>query len=171
VILFVQNKELDEWLGAEDSKTPIIILKDAENAVKMAVKTRISHTKEDFESVHKNSKERAAYIKEKECKLAWEHWREFDGSIEGFELNKCPSCGAIGILGGILWQEEVSDDVDEYDPLVEYVEKTYSSEEFLCKVCGLHLTGTRELKATVLPEEFVITEEREREFEPDYGND
>jgi len=171
VMLSIQNKGLGEWLGAEDSKAPIQILKDAEDAVMMAVQTRISHTREDFESEHRNPKERATFIKDNECKLAWEHWREFDSSMEGFELNACPSCSAIGILGGVLWHEEVSDDVDEYDPLVEYVEKTYAPEEFLCKVCGLHLTGTRELKATNLPEEFYITEEREREFEPDYGND
>jgi hypothetical protein len=33
------------------------------------------------------------------------------------------------------------------------------------------LSGTQEIKATSLPDEFYMNEEREREFEPDYGND
>ena len=56
--------------------------------------------------------------------------------------------------------------MDEHDPYTEYVEKTYSTEEL---ACGLHLSGTRELSATNLPEEFYETEERE--FESGYGND
>lgn len=171
VILSIQNKGLDEWLGAEDSKAPIQILTDANNAVVMAVKARISHTREDFESAHKNPKERASYIKSNECKRAWEYWNEFDDSMEDFQMNPCPSCSAVGILGGVLWNEEVSDERYDSDSFVELIEKTYSAEEYLCKVCGLHLSGIREVKASNLPEEFVITEEREREFEPDYGND
>lgn len=171
VILEIQRKGLEQWLGAEDSKAPKQILRDAKAAIQMAVQTRISHAKEDFETAHKNKEERTRYIKEHECTRAYEHWKEFGSNMEGFELNECPSCGAKGILGGILWSEEVSDENDENDPFVEYVEKTYASEEFLCKVCGLHLVGIKEIEASPLPEEFFETEEREREFEPDYGND
>ena len=170
-ILSMQSKELDEWLGAEDSKAPKQILKDAEAAIQMAVQTRIAHTKEDFGNKYKSSKKRDELIKGSENIRPWEYWKEFSYSVDGYELNKCPSCSAKGILGGVLWYEEVSDKVDEYDPYVEYVEKTYSAEEFICVVCELHLSGTRELAATDLPEEFYDTEEREREFEPDYGND
>lgn len=171
VILSTQDKDLAVWLGADDAVAPKQLLKDAENAIIMAVKTRISHTKEDFAKAHKNPKERAEFIAAKECKLAREHWREFDIAMDGFELNPCPSCGARGILAGALWHEEVPDNPEDYDPWAEYVEKTYGSEEYLCKVCNLHLNGRRELQATDLPSEFVITDEREREFEPEYGND
>lgn len=170
-ILSMQDKELDEWLGAEGSKVPKQILQRAESAIQMAVQTRIAHIKEDFETTHKNEKKRKELIEQSENIRAREHWKEFDFSVDSFELNVCPACGAKGILGGILWHEEVSDEVDEYDPSIEYVEKTYSSEEFICKVCGLHLSGTRELRATNLPDEFYETEERERVFEPEYGND
>lgn len=171
VILEIQHKSLEQWLGAEDSKAPKQILSDAAAAVKMAVQTRISHAGDDFLAAQKNEEKRAKFIKEHECKRAHEYWKDFDPNMEGFELNNCPSCGAIGILGGVLWSEEVSDEIDENDPFVEYVEKTYSSEEFLCKVCGLHLLGTKEIQASPLPEEFYETEERERAFEPGYGND
>jgi len=171
VILSMQKKDLDEWLGAEHSKAPKNILQDAERAVQLAVETRISHKKEDFEKEHKSKKKRDELIEKSKSIRYWDYWKKFDYSVDGYELNDCPSCSAKGILGGLLWHEEISDEYDEDDPYKEYVEKTYSAEEFLCPTCDLRLSGTRELAVTNLPEEFSETEEREREFEPDYGND
>ena len=171
VILEIQKKGLEQWLGAEDAKAPKRILRDAKAAIQMAVQTRIAHAREDFEGAHKNKDERVKYIKEHECSRVYEHWKEFDQNMEGFQLNDCPSCGAKGILGGVLWYEAISDESDADDPFVEYIEKTYSAEEFLCKVCGLHLVGSKEIEASPLTEEFYEKEEREREFEQDYGND
>jgi len=171
VILSMQKKELDDWLGTEDSKAPREILQDAELAVQMAVQTRISHTKEDFEKDHKGKKKRDEIIEQSKNIQHWDYWKKFEYSIDGYELNECPSCSSQGVLGGVLWHEEVSEEYDEDDPYTEYVEKTYSAEEFFCPTCDLHLSGTRELAVTNFPEEFCETEEREREFEPDYGND
>ncbi|MCC2616718.1 hypothetical protein LJ739_10740 [Aestuariibacter halophilus] len=171
VILEMQKRELDEWLGAEDSKAPKEILQNAERAVQMAVQTRIDHKREDFEKLHKNKVKREELIEQSKSIRYWDHWKKFEYSVDGYESSKCPSCSAFGILGGVLWHEEVSDEYDEDDPFTEYVEKTFSTEEFLCPTCGLHLAGTRELYVTDLPEEFCQTEEREREFEPEYGND
>jgi len=170
-ILSMQDIELDEWLGAEDSKAPKKILQNAEIAVQMAVQTRITHKKEDFEQKHKSKNKRDELVEKSKSVRHWDYWKEFDHSIDGYELNKCPSCCATGVLGGVLWHEEASDEYDEDDPYTEYVEKTYLAEEFLCPTCDLRLSGTRELAVTSLPEEFYETEEREREFEPDYGND
>lgn len=171
IILSMQNMELEEWLGAEDSKAPKKILDDAEEAIQMAVQARVTHTLEDFEKKHKSKAKRKELIEQSKKLSPSDYWKEFDLNIEGFDFDECPSCRARGIVGGVIWHEEVSDEFDEEDPFVEWVEKTYSAEEFLCKVCGLHLSGTRELKATNLIEEFCETESREREFEPDYGND
>ncbi|MCP4456726.1 MAG: hypothetical protein GY816_01660, partial [Cytophagales bacterium] len=171
ILLSMQEMELEEWLGAEDSKSPKRILVDAEKAVHMAVKARITHTLEDFQSKHKSKTRREKLVEESKDIRPWEHWKEFDINIDGFESSECPCCTAQGIMGGVLWHEEVTDDFDEEDPFIEWVEKTYAVEEFLCKVCGLHLSGTRELNATDISEEFVETDSREREFEPDYGND
>ncbi len=171
VILSMQERDLDEWLGAEDSKAPKKILQDAGLAVQMAVQTRISHKKEDFEKEHKSKKKRDELIEQSKNIRYWDHSQKFDYSINGYDSNECPSCNSKGILGGVLWHEEVSDECDEDDPYTEYVEKIYSAEEFFCPTCDLGLSGTRELAVTNLPEEFCETEEREREFEPDYGND
>nr|VFJ93922.1 MAG: hypothetical protein BECKLFY1418A_GA0070994_103520 [Candidatus Kentron sp. LFY] len=171
VILEIQEKGLEQWLGAEDSKAPKQILENTDAAIKMAVQTRISHAREDFETAHKNIEKRAEYVQNNECTRVYSHRKEFDINIDSFELSDCPSCGAKGVLGGMFWEEEVCDEIDQDDPFVEYVDKIYLSEEFLCKVCGLHLLGFKEIEASPLPEEFHEFDERKREFEPDYGND
>lgn len=171
VILESQHQGLEQWLGAQDSKAPKQILEDAKMAIQMAIHTRISHAREDFEMEHKNKEERSRYVKNNECTTAYGYWKEFDSNIEALDLGDCPSCGAKGVIGGVLWQEEVSDEIDEEDPFVESVLRTYASEEFFCKVCGLRLKGVNEIEASPLPEEFFETEQREREFEEEYGND
>jgi hypothetical protein len=171
VILLLQNKVLDEWLGAESSTVPKQLLIDAEKAVQMAVQTRIENVKEDFEAKHKSQSKRDELIELSQNIRCWQHNDKFNICPDGYELNRCPACNAMGILGGVLWDEDVSDKVDPDDPFVEYVEKSFSAEEFFCITCGLHLAGKREMSVTALPEEFCEIEEREREFEPDYGND
>jgi hypothetical protein len=85
-------------------------------------------------------------------------------------------------LGGTLWTEEVvktdpgwqdyGPDGEEYgEAPSEVVEKTFTVEAFVCLVCTLRLYGTKEISAANLPEEFSEREEREREFEEEYGND
>ncbi|WP_298661331.1 hypothetical protein [uncultured Thiothrix sp.] len=169
--LEVQRKDLSEWLGADEAAAPTQLINDSEQAIMMAVRTRIGHLQEDFLNAHKNPKERSEFIAVNESRLAYRRWREFDGSMEGFDLARCPCCGAKGIIGGVLWHEEVSEDTDGLDPWIERVEKTFGSEEFLCEVCNLHLKGRQELQATDLPSEFVVFDDREREFEQEYGND
>ena len=171
VMLLLQNKVLDEWLGTESSTVPKQLLIDAENAVKMAVQTRIENAKEDFEARHKSQNKRNELVENSKNIRCWEHDDKFNICPEGHKLNECPACNAMGILGGILWDEEISDKFDPEDPFVEYVEKTFSTEEFVCITCDLHLAGKREMSVISLPEEFCEIEEREREFEPDYGND
>jgi hypothetical protein len=55
--------------------------------------------------------------------------------------------------------------------MIEYTDETYTAEEYVCPTCDLHLFGTKEVKAANLSTEFVIRVERERDFEPEYGND
>jgi hypothetical protein len=132
--------------------------------------------KEDFEKKYQGPKRRQAAIDES-AKILW-----VNQSWDGSEREKCPACGAFGFIGGSLWNEEVieTDDgtlsVDDEGaaygyPPTETIEKTFSIEAFECPVCGLVLDGIKEIAATELPEYFTEREDREREFEGDYGND
>ena len=171
VILSIQNKDLDQWLGLEGSTIPHQLLLDAENAIQMAIQTRIKIAKEDFEAKHKSPKKRDELIQNSQDIHYWEYNEKFKITIDGRERYKCPACSAMGILGGVLWDEKICDDYDPTDPFAEYVEKTFSVEEFVCINCDLHLIGKREIRVTDLPEEFCEIEELELEYEPDYGND
>lgn len=176
VVLRMQKESLESWLGAEDSKAPTKIIKQAEEALQWAVKHRVTRSKEDFEKKHQDPKRRQETIEESK-RLTWN-----DFTWDGWDRCPCPACGSSGFLGGTLWNEEVIEsdsgfheygpDGEEYfEPPTEVVERTFTVEAFACLVCHFHLYGTKEISAAELPEEFSDQEAREREFEEEYGND
>lgn len=170
-ILQMQEKDFDEWLASEEATSKRNDLIATREAVRMMVSTRIVHAREDFERKYKNQEKRQEVLEASKLIKPWEYWKEFTYILDTHVAQKCPACHGMGILGGSRFEEHVSEDQDPEDPYTEYIEVEYSSEEFLCPVCQLHLQGTQEIYATDLPGEFTETEEREREFEPDYGND
>lgn len=170
-LLDIQGKELEQWLGADEAQVPKQLLEDAKKAILMMVQTRIDHALEDFESTHKSEKKRKELIEASKKARPWEHYGKFGYYLDGYDLCECPACAGMGVIGGTQYDEEISDDQDPDDPFTEYVDITYATEEFVCLVCGLRLRGAQEINAASLPDEFYATGEREREFEPDYGND
>ena len=170
-ILQMQGKDFEDWLGSEEAASKKAALLATRDAVRMMVSTRVAHAREDFEQKHKNQAKREEIVEASKSIKPWEHWKEFTYLLDTHIVHECPACHGFGVLGGSKFEEYVSEEQDPDDPYTEYVEVEYSSEEFLCPVCQLHLQGTQEIYATDLPGEFTETEEREREFEPDYGND
>ena len=170
-ILQMQEKDLDEWLGSKEAAAPKETLRATRDAIEMMVSTRIEHAREDFEQRYKNLDKRNEILEESQNLRPWEHSQEFSFLLDTHIASECPACHGLGVLGGSKFGEYVSEEYDPDDPFVEYVDVEYSTEEFICTVCGLHLQGTQEIRATDLPDAFTELEEREREFEPDYGND
>ena len=172
VILGLQEKDLDAWLGVEGSSVPKQLLLDAENALNMAVKERINKTNEDFLRANKNKTKRDEIIEESRNVQIPNFSNYFKNDIDKFELYQCPACSAMGILGGALADSELTDD-EHSDPFWAYVRNIYSAEEFYCHICTLHLVGEREINAANIPNEFEKIEEEEEAFDffPDYGND
>ncbi len=170
-VLSMQKENLESWLGAENAKTPAEIIEQAEEAMQWAVKHRIVRCKEDFEKKYQDPKKRAQLAEQSETIEGWNFSKHFDVWADEYDVHDCPACASKGLLAGVLWTKEVSSGVDFDDPILEFVEITYVSEEFFCPVCGLHLFGNREARAANLPNEFMKTEVRDRTFEPDYGND
>ena len=62
IILELQNKELEQWLGAEGAQAARQVLVDANKAITMMVETRVAHAAEDFEAKHKSKKKREELI-------------------------------------------------------------------------------------------------------------
>lgn len=57
------------------------------------------------------------------------------------------------------------------EPWLELITMEEVATAFRCDFCGLALEGREELTVASLPENFVRTEVREPEYEPEYGND
>jgi hypothetical protein len=170
IVLQMQDETLESWLGADDAKAPAKIIEQAQQAMEWAVTNRVSHCQQDFEAKNKSAKRREKLIEESK-KLSWN-----DRTWDGRERCVCPACSCFGFLGGTLWKEEIADYESESagnedSPPTETVQKTFTAEIFECPSCSLALFGTKELSAADVPGEFSKTEEREREFEQEYGND
>lgn len=171
IVLGMQDETLDSWLGAEKAEAPTIIIKQAEEAVGFAVTNRLARSRAAFEARHKTEASRLEAIHSSQS-LPWA-----DHSWDGRDRVRCPACGALAFVGGTLWEEEVVDSNNDepepgsYEQPWEIVQKSFTVEAFHCPTCGLTLSGTKEIAAAGLKDEFVHEEEREMEFEPDYGND
>jgi hypothetical protein len=170
IVLNMQDKSLDSWLGAESAKAPKQIVEDAAEALRLAVESRVERCRDAFEDKYPKKK-RANTITESEGMRWWELPRRFHVVADAHDRTKCPACGSKGVVAGIRWSEELSTEQDKEDPSVEYVDIVYLAEEFDCPICDLHLFGRKEIEAAELSDEFTKIEVREREFEAEYGND
>ncbi len=79
------------------------------------------------------------------------------------------ACESKGFLGGDRVHEEVIE--QDHESGYETVERYSTPVEFYCPTCDLHLEGAEAMKAAGFDEEYVEQDEREIEYEPDYGND
>jgi len=176
IVLTMQDETLESWLGVVDSKVPATIIEQAKEALKWAVRHRVSRCKEDFERKYQDPKQRQDIV-DRSNALTWSNY-----TSDGRDRATCPACLSSGFIEGTLWNEEIvntergrvyeSPDGQEFeDPPTETVEKTFVVEKFKCQVCGLHLYGTDEIAVADISEEFSKRESREREFEEEYGNE
>ena len=66
--------------------------------------------------------------------------------------------------------EKISEEHDEH-AIWEVVDREFLGEEFFCPTCDLALMGSDEINAAGLSHIHENQQEREMEYEPDYGND
>lgn len=180
VILKMQDLTLKEWVGVENELAPAQILEAAEKALEWSIKHRIQRCADDFKAKHKNPVELQEIVERSKSRGMPVEIARALSPYDSHQSHACPACAALGYLGLSLWDEEVSDEEGEFEddegnwhPEVvgERIESTYNVEEFVCPVCALRLFGVKEIAAAGLESEIVTVSIREREYEPDYGND
>jgi hypothetical protein len=169
LILSDMDLTLEEWLGADQAKSPKQIVEHARQAMADAARVRVETVSAEFQKRTKRDRESA--VEESKTKHPYHYRGLFDFSPDNEWMHDCPSCGGLGILAGDQVGEEFTDDHDPENPWVEFVEKEYSADEFFCPVCQLRLNGQIELEACEIDTDIKEIEEREREYEPEYGND
>jgi hypothetical protein len=171
VVLSAQAQTLEGWLGADAAAAPKEVLQHASEATANAVPARIESHRLQFNDAHKSDKQRKAAIEVSQRARVADFRSDFDFELDLITPAQCPACKATAALGASLWEEEVLDDYDPDAPEWESVEKTYLVEALYCPTCELKLNSRQEVAAAGFDEEFKETEERERTYEPDYGND
>lgn len=177
LILKAMNLTLDDWLGT-DAKAPKELLATLRKAKGAAVKQRVERAKLAFEEFKPDGKKKRSpkeikKILEDSKKIKpHEHQHLFEYVTLKDWLESCPACGAQGILGGEKAYEEPAEDQSGADPGYEIIEIGYYPLEFHCPTCGLALVGNEEVElAGISNDEHYEVDEREIQYEPDYGND
>jgi len=168
IILSAFASSLEEWLGADDAKAPRMVLDEAANALKAAVVLRVKTARDRFSERKKADRETALAVAA-DLK-SYQQYRLFGEIFDEIWSCDCPACGAQAFMGGQQVGEDISEDRDE-DGIWEVVNREFFGEEFQCPTCNLSLRGSGEIEAAGLSYCYSDQQEREMEYEPDYGND
>ena len=167
-ILHHMGSSLEQWLGAADAKAPRQLLDEAAKALAAAVKLRVEGAKEQFGTLKKA--ERVRFAAEAELREPQHQAGLFKGSYDEIWTENCPACKCRAFMAGEQTGEDISEERDEY-AIWEIVDREFAGEEFRCPTCELMLMGSDEMDAAGLNYIHEDKQEREMEYEPDYGND
>jgi hypothetical protein len=169
IILEASDSSIEAWIGADNAKAPKELVAEYNHAIEEAAKIRAQTAAEGFGVRTKKDREeahaRAAAID------LWNMRRSFRLQADDIWETECPACRSRSFLAGIKYNEEVSEEDSSDDPYEELVDVFYVAEEFLCPSCNLHLECREAIAAVGLEVDHVETDKRQREYEPDYGND
>jgi hypothetical protein len=171
IILESMTLDLDAWLGTKEAKATKELLRAISEAKKSAAKKRISEAATAFLEKHPKQKDREALIAASLSQVPYLFKKSFKRTLDAHWGEKCPSCSAQAVVGGDNTYEDLADDQDGADEGFEIVESGYAAEELYCPTCGLSLIGEEALEEGGIDLERVDYNEREIEYEPDYGND
>jgi hypothetical protein len=168
IILEAGGSSIESWLGADKSKAPKELLAEYNHATAESAKIRVETAAEAFAARPKKDRDEAhahaAAIG------VWSLWRSFKLVADHIWDAECPACKSRAFLAGVKYNEEGSDQEPD-EPDQELVDVYFVAEEFLCPSCNLRLDSREAIEAVGLEVETVETEARQREYEPDYGND
>jgi hypothetical protein len=128
---------------------------------------KIEQSRKDFDGLPQKEREQRANAAAGKYPSDFLHLFTYANDMEW--VQPCPSCGAGGYCAGDLVNEELTEDNYGYS-LWETVEREYSADEFACPVCQLKLVGRAEVETAGIPVLHTEMEEREVEYEPEYGN-
>jgi len=168
IILEASNSSIESWLGADRAKAPKELLAEYTHVTEEAAKVRVQTAGEAFAERPKKDREEA--LAKAAALDTWTVRRSFQLMADAIWDAKCPACGSRSFLAGVKYNEEASEEDDEESD-EETVEVYYVAEEFVCPSCGLHLDSRDAIAAVGLTDDHTETETRQRQYEPDYGND
>ena len=132
-----------------------------------AARERVRQAKEAFNELP--PRERTLLLDQSRQIKPWTLTDRFRHMLDQHWVHLCPACGANAVVGGDKYQEYPSEDAHP-EPGWEEVDVEYVAEELYCPTCQLHLEGEASISAADIDVSYVETEERETEYEPEFGN-
>lgn len=171
LILDALDMDLAQWLGTQADE-PLKELKEYRQAQKAAAQSKIDVAAQAFKAgkLGKLSGEKFMGLVNKTARLPI-RTEDFRYHYDCHWHQECPACHTIGVAAGSLAWEEQAADQSDHDFGYELVERGYLPTEFHCPTCKLALVGELAMEAAGLEDTHVEQEEREIEYEPEYGND
>ncbi len=171
LLLEMQGKTLDSWLGADAAQAPSELVTQANQAKELEINDRIMRAGEEFHDRNKSSKQKQQAFEAAANVRWWELAPYKSVAYDADDSHQCPACNGPGILMGYEWSEEVVDQYPGDEEYLELVETAYLVEDFYCPACKLQLFGATEVDYAGLPETFEMQEERTREYMEEYNNE
>lgn len=168
LILDAFTSSLEEWLGADDAKAPRVVLEEAASALEAAVVVRLEAARSRF--ADRKKADREAALESSKTLVPYAQHSLFKSSYDEIWVCECPACSARAFMAGDQVSEEISEENDE-GVVWEIVERELFGGEFQCPTCELSLRGSDEIEAAEISPYHILREERQMEYEPDYGND
>lgn len=167
IILASMDRKLEEWIGEGEAKEKHQLLAIAAERLKAGVMVKLEAAKVKFLAFPQKTRDQM--VAEADARSAMHYTDLFKWSNDKSWDSKCIVCQAKGYLAGDSVEEEVIEETYDDGPW-EKVEITYSADEFSCPVCGLHLIGQAEIELGGYDLQHIETDERQIEYEPEYGN-
>jgi hypothetical protein len=168
IVLEAMGSSLESWLGANEAKAPKALLTEYTLALREMAKVKVETAAEEFRT--KKTREQ----KELQAKAAalepWDVRRSFKLRADGIWDVKCPACASKAFVAGVQYYGAVADEHDGED-YEETIDVAYLAEELHCPACQLHLENRESIEAVGIEVDHEEQEIRQREYEPDYGND
>lgn len=169
-----QGYTIEDWVGDGEGQRVREILRDAAELLRQTVLGRIERRRREIDarfplgSQERREAEARAFARSAPTRVI--------EAADAIEEIACPACGMKAWLLGSVALEEVTqveaDPDAQWGPMYfEMVETTYDVEEFRCSECGLRVDGRDEVAVAGLPADFAREDEREPDYEPEYGND
>jgi hypothetical protein len=155
--------------GSRAAKAPKALLAEYTHAIEQAAKIRVETAASAF-AARPRKEQKEAHARAAAIEI-WSMRRSFVQHVDEVWDTECPACKSRSFLAGVKYDEEISEDNNEDDLFEELVDVSYVAEEFQCPSCNLHLETRDGIEAAGLQVDHIETETRQREYEPDYGND
>ena len=169
-ILTTDRKTIEDWVGVEEAHRAQDLINKASTVRQQVVTARLQQSHEIFAARYATD-EKKAQIRQLASSGRLVQRTEF-GRLGGdyAESQECPSCGCDGVRTAEHAWEQEADEVDWESGTVP-VTAYYSPLAFRCAVCNLVLEGHEEVAAADMGDEIGVEEEREVEYESEYGNE